>query len=327
MGIGVTDLAALSLADPNSGPLLPYFYGQQSLAVRTSTPLTVNTDQLTQETLDTVKGGGGGFAVNGIVEIRGEFIDTPYWNPTVQTDANGEASFDVRLPDNLTTWRLDARGVTLAQDGVMLVGQDTFDLLSTKPILIRPVTPRFFIVGDEVVLAAVVNNNSLEEQQVVVSINAEGVTLLDERSQVVTIAPDSRVRVIWRATVEDVETVRLSFIADAGNYTDGSISPVSEDDEGNLPVYRYEVPETVGTSGVLDTAGSRVETIMLPRRFEVTQGTLTVQVDQSLAGTTVDSILAYERPHCACYRYFEWHASRVYANVQLLRAARTAGLQ
>ncbi|MDQ7024022.1 MAG: Ig-like domain-containing protein [Anaerolineae bacterium] len=325
LGIGVTDLAALSLADSNSRPLLPYFYGQQSLGVRTSTPLTENTDQLTQETLDTVKGGGGGFAINGIVEIRGEFIDTPYWNPTVQTDSNGEASFDVCLPDNLTTWRLDARGVTLAADGVMLVGQEIFDLLSTKPVLIRPVTPRFFIVGDEVILSAVVNNNSLEEQEVVVSINAEGVTLLDERSQVVTIAADSRARITWRVTVDDVEQVRLSFIADAGNYTDGSISPVSQDDEGTLPVYRYEVPETVGTAGVLDTIGSRVETIMLPRRFEVTNGTLTVQVDQSLAATTVDSILALEDSRRDYYWSIERYSSSILSNVQLLRAAQVTG--
>jgi uncharacterized protein YfaS (alpha-2-macroglobulin family) len=325
VGIGVTDLAALSLGDPNSSPLLPYFYGLQSLAVRTSTPLTENTDLLTQEIIDTVKGGGGGFAVNGIVEIRGEFVDTPYWNPTVQTDANGVATFDVRFPDNLTTWRLDARGVTLAEDGEMLIGQETFDLLSTKPVLIRPVTPRFFVVGDEVVLSAVVNNNSLQEQEVVVSINAEGVTLLDDQSQVVTIAPDSRARVTWRATVDEVEQVRLSFVADAGDFNDGSISPVSEDDEGNLPVYRYEVPETVGTAGVLDTAGSTVETIMLPRRFEVTDGTLTVQVDQSLAGTTVDSILAWEDDTDYHYYYLEWYASSVWSNALVLRAAQVTG--
>ncbi|MCA9914794.1 MAG: hypothetical protein KC496_15680, partial [Anaerolineae bacterium] len=48
VGIGVTDLAALSLAPMNSRPILNYFYGDQSLSVRTSTPLTINTDQLTQ---------------------------------------------------------------------------------------------------------------------------------------------------------------------------------------------------------------------------------------------------------------------------------------
>ncbi len=39
VGVGLTDLASLSIADPNSPPILGYFYGQQGLAVRTSTPL------------------------------------------------------------------------------------------------------------------------------------------------------------------------------------------------------------------------------------------------------------------------------------------------
>jgi alpha-2-macroglobulin len=317
VGVGVTDLAALSLAPMNSGPLFNYFFSEQSLMVRTSTPLTVNTDQITQEVLDTVKGGGGGIMTDGLIEIRGEFIDTPFWNAHLVTDANGYAIFDVRLPDNLTTWRLDARALTLAEDGNMLVGQNTFDLLSTKPLIIRPVTPRFFIVGDEVYLAAVVNNNTTSAQDVVVTINAEGVTLHNERAQIVTIQPDSRARVTWRATVEDVQSSRFSFTADAGNFSDGSISPVALDDEGTIPVYRYEAPETVGTAGTLETVDSRVETIYLPERFEVTQGTLTVQVDQSLAATTLDG-LEYLKNYP--YQCTEQTVSRFLPNILSYRA-------
>ena len=131
--------------------------------MRTSTPLTINVDQLTQTVLDTIKGGGGGGGEGGIFDIRQDFVDTAYWNATLMTDETGTATFSVTLPDNLTTWRLDARAVTSGADGLTLVGQDTFDLLSTKPLLIRPVTPRFFVVGDEVTLAAVVNNNTGED--------------------------------------------------------------------------------------------------------------------------------------------------------------------
>ncbi|GAB5490849.1 MAG: hypothetical protein Phog2KO_10640 [Phototrophicaceae bacterium] len=295
VGVAVTDLAALSLAAENTRPIFNYFFSDQYLAVRTATPLTINTDQITQEVLDTVKGGGGGGAGDaGIIEVRGEFVDTPYWNPSIITDENGQATFDVRLPDNLTTWRLNARGVTLALDGNLLVGQNTFDLLSTKPILIRPVTPRFFVVGDEVVLSAVVNNNTETSQDVVVTLHHEGVTLLDSQSaQLVTIAPDARARVTWTVLVDDADVARFSFTADAGNFTDGAISAVSLDDEGTIPIYRYAPPEvgnTVGTAGVLETAESRVETIYLPERFEVTEGVLTVQVDQSLAASTLDSL-------------------------------------
>jgi uncharacterized protein YfaS (alpha-2-macroglobulin family) len=323
VGVGVTDLAALSLAPMNSRPLFGYFFSEQSLMVRTSTPLTINTDQITQEVLDTVKGGGGGIMTDGLIEIRGEFIDTPYWNAHLVTDANGMATFDVRLPDNLTTWRLDARALTLADDGNMLVGQNTYDILSTKPLIIRPVTPRFFIVGDEVYLAAVVNNNTTSAQDVVVTINAEGVTLHDERAQRVTIQPDSRARVTWRATVDDVRSTVMSFTADAGNFSDGSISPVSMDDAGTIPVYRYEAPETVGTAGVLESADSRVETIYLPERYEVTQGTLAVQVDQSLAATTLDG-LEYLKNYP--YQCTEQTVSRFLPNILSYRALESFNL-
>ena len=317
VGVGVTDLASLSLADSNSRPISNFFFGDQMLAVRTSMALTVNTDQLTQETIDTVKGGGGGGGADGLVEVRGEFVDTSYWNPSVITDDNGMGTFDVRLPDNLTTWRLDARAITLAPDGNMLAGQETFDLLSTKPIIIRPVTPRFFVVGDEVVLAAVINNNTGDEQTAVVSINATGVTLQDEAAQMVTIPAGGRARVEWRATVENTEFARMSFIADAGEFSDGSISGVSIDDEGTLPIYRYEAPETVGTAGVLQTTDTRVESIALPQRFDVTQGTLTIQVDQSLAATTLDG-LDYLRnyPH----QCTEQTISRFLPNIMTVRA-------
>ncbi|MEO0565975.1 MAG: hypothetical protein AAF125_27950, partial [Chloroflexota bacterium] len=59
VGVALTDLASLSIAPPNSGPILNNFYGIQSLSVGTSTPLTINTDEVTAFVRDVVKGGGG----------------------------------------------------------------------------------------------------------------------------------------------------------------------------------------------------------------------------------------------------------------------------
>ncbi|QPC81915.1 Ig-like domain-containing protein [Phototrophicus methaneseepsis] len=324
VGVGVTDLAALSLMPPNSGPLLTFFYGEQSLSIRTSTPLTINTDQLTQETLDTIKGGGGGGdMVEGIVEIRGEFIDTPYWNPSIITDEDGTASFDVRLPDNLTTWRLDARAITSGDDGLTLVGQDTFDLISTKPVLIRPSTPRFFVVGDHVTLGAVVNNNTDEDQDVVVTMQSTGLTVEGDASQTVTVPAHDTRRVVWNVEVQVVDSVVLAFTADAGDYSDGAVSSVSLDDEGTLPVYRYEVPETVGTAGVLRTADTRVESIVLPRRFDTTQGEVTITTDHSLAAAALDSLYVLVQDDD---RSIESVVSRFLPNIATMRTLQAAGL-
>jgi uncharacterized protein YfaS (alpha-2-macroglobulin family) len=294
IGVGLTDLSVLSIAPPNSQELLPFFYSERGVTVRTASPLTVSVDQATQTIIDTIKGGGGGYGEGGIFEVRQNFVDTPLWKPDLITDQNGEATVSVTLPDNLTTWRLDARGVTTGESGPMLVGQTTFDLLSTKPVLIRPGTPRFFVVGDKATLSAIVNNNTNEDLLTEVTLEGTGFTLAEgvTNSQMVNVPAQGRARVNWQIDVLDVPEIDATFYANAGDgkYTDASKPTVSQGQP--LPVYKYEVPETVGTAGTLPgpDAGSRTEAIVLPRRYNVTQGELTVRVDRSLAAAMTDSL-------------------------------------
>ncbi len=319
VGIGLTDLATLSVGDPNSGPILRFYYGEQGLSVLTGSPLTINTDQITQTVLDTIKGGGGGGGEAGIFDIREEFVDTPYWNPSIVTDENGTATIEITLPDNLTTWRLDARAVTRGADGDLLVGQDTFDLLSTKPLLIRPVTPRFAVVDDVLTLVAVVNNNTGEDMPVEVSLDGTGFTLQGDLAQTFTISAGGRQRVEWPVTINDVSNLDLTFFAngDDGAYTDASKPPLGQGADRLLPVYKYEVPETVGTGGVLREAGSRTEAIALPQRFDVTQGELSISLDPSLAATTIDGLNYLKNfPH----QCIEQTVSRFLPNIITFRA-------
>jgi len=296
VGVSLTDLAVLTIAEPNSPALLPFFYSERGISVRTSSPLTISVDQATQTIIDTIKGGGGGFGEGGIFDVRQEFVDTPLWAPSLITDDNGQATISVTLPDNLTTWRLDARAVTTGEAGPMLVGQTTFDLLSTKPLLIRPVTPRFFVVGDRARLAAIVNNNTDEDYETEVTLEGTGFTLADgvRHTQTVTVPAGGRARVDWPIEVLDGAAIRAMFAANAGDgaYTDASLPPLGQGDDRTLPVYKYEVPETVGTGGTLygPEAGSRTEAVALPRRFDVTQGELTIRLDRSLAAATVDGL-------------------------------------
>ncbi len=296
IGVGLTDLAVLTIAPPNSQELLPFFYSERGVAVRTASALTISVDQATQVIIDTIKGGGGGYGEGGVFEVRQEFVDTPLWEPSVITDEDGTATVSVTLPDNLTTWRLDARAVTVGGDEPMLVGQTTFDLLSTKPVLIRPATSRFFVVGDHATLGATVNNNT--GQDLVTDITLQGTGfVLDEgvtHTQRVTIPARGRARVNWPVTVQDVAFIDATFYANANNgqYLDASKPPLGQGEDQTLPVYKYEVPETVGTAGMLvgPEQGSRTEAIVLPRRFNVTQGEITVRVDRSLAAATVDGL-------------------------------------
>jgi uncharacterized protein YfaS (alpha-2-macroglobulin family) len=329
LGVGLTDLAVLSLLPDTSRPILSHFYSQAGLGIRTALSLTVSVDQQTQEILNTVKGGGGGGGPEGgIFEVRQRFIDTPLWQPSVVTDQRGEAVVSVELPDQLTTWRLDVRAVTLpiGELRTTLVGQQTFDLISTKPLLVRPITPRFYVVGDKSTLVAVVNNNSGAEQQVTTRIDLKGARLLDSAPSLTRSIPDGgRARFEWQIEVEDVDRLDVTFFAQNadGTLRDAAKSAAGKGDDKYLPVLRYEAPETVATGGALLTGERRTEGIALPRRFEVREGALTLRLDRSLAAATVDALEVLKNfPH----QCTEQTISRFLPNVATYAAFAQLGL-
>ncbi len=89
-----------------------------------------------------------------------------------------KASVTLKLPDNLTTWTFRGVGVTADTK----VGESTVEVIATKPLLIRPVTTRFFVVGDKAELAANVSNNTDNPLTVTLTLSATGVTILIGRA-------------------------------------------------------------------------------------------------------------------------------------------------
>jgi uncharacterized protein YfaS (alpha-2-macroglobulin family) len=148
------------------------------------------------------------------------------------------------------------------------------------------------VVDDKLTLAAVGNNNSGEALPVDISLEAKGVTVESQVVQEFVIEDGGRQRATWTVTVDDVPSVELIFFARAkeGDFSDASRPPLGQGDNQLIPVYKYEVPETVGTAGVLREGGSRTEAIVLPRRFNVTQGELTINVQPSLAALTIEGL-------------------------------------
>ena len=319
LGVALTDEAALALAIPNTGTLEALFYAPQRDYVQTRIAMSGLLDLLTDATAPGGYGGGGGGGGDTPL-IRENFIYTPLWAPHVVTDENGEATVSVTLPDNLTTWRLDARGVTMETQ----VGQVTTNIVSTLPLIVRPVAPRFLVVGDQVTLAAVINNNTDQPQEVEARLDASGVALAGSSSQTVTIPAASRARVEWQAMVEDVAGVDLTFFALGEGDAQDAAKPALTDANGLIPVYRYTAPDTVGTGGVLLEGEGVVEGISLPTRFADAEGTLTVSLDPSLAAVTIDS-LGYLRnfPH----QCIEQTVSRFLPNVITYAALSNLGIE
>jgi uncharacterized protein YfaS (alpha-2-macroglobulin family) len=327
LSLALADLATLSLSQPNSVPILDYFYAPSALSVRTAVPIvlsiehyvTILEDRLTDGEM-MGSGGGKGADDFGVFEIREDFPDTAYWRAHVVTDENGEASVTVTLPDNLTIWRMDARAVTLDTK----VGDSTDDLRSTKPLLVRPQTPRFFVVGDQARLGAAVHNNSTEDLSVLVSLKAEGMSLSSPESQQLEIPAGRQEYVTWEVSVlPQVDRVDLIFSATGGGYSDATRPTMGTLEGGGIPVYKYEAPETVGTAGMLDGAGSQTEAIILPVEYNTSQGELTVRLSPSLAAGMVDGLDYLQHYPYECT---EQTVSRFLPNVLTTRALIASGI-
>jgi alpha-2-macroglobulin len=282
--IAVVDKAVLALADANSIGIVEHYYREQPLGVRTGISLAAYTGRAV---LDYGGGGGGGMDELIASLTRGDFRDTAYWTGALTTDTDGRAQVRLSLPDNLTTWQVQVRGLT--QD--TRVGQAEIDVLVTKDLLVRPVTPRFLVLGDRVQMAAVVQNNTDQRLETTVGLQAQGLTLEDpaHAEQVISLPPGGRERVTWWSIVQDVTQVDLVFFAQAGALQDAS-RPIW----GALPVLRYNVPQTFGTSGVIDRGGEQLEVVSLPTSFTPQGGELRVELAPSLSATMLETLEVLE---------------------------------
>jgi uncharacterized protein YfaS (alpha-2-macroglobulin family) len=253
------------------------------------------------------------------VELREEFEDAAFWDAAVVTDRTGRATVEIEMPDNLTTWVFRGVGITADTE----VGEATIDFLVTKPLLVRPVTPRFFVVGDRAQLAALVSNNTGETQEVEVTLHAEGLLVDGSAVQQVSIPAGGEEKVTWWVEVEDVPSADIAFSAVAGEYTDAARPRLTTGSEGTLLVHRYTAPEIVGTGGQLVDEDVRTEVVALPPKYDDRRGELSVRLDPSLAAGMVDGLDYLEHFPYECT---EQTVSRFLPNVLTYRALRDLGL-
>lgn len=89
--------------------------------------------------------GDGGYGIN----FRDFFVDNPIFE-TVQTDANGLATFTFTLPDQITSWRVTALG--LSQDG--FAGDTRENIISYLDFYADLLFTNEYIVGDDIAVLA-----------------------------------------------------------------------------------------------------------------------------------------------------------------------------
>src|SRR6185369_378292 len=107
------------------------------------------------------------------INLRQNFNALALFSPTVKTDANGRAVVDVKLPDNLTRYRITAVSV----DQGKRFGKSESNITAKQPLMVRPSAPRFMNFGDKVDLPVVIQNQTDKDMAVDVAIRATNAQL------------------------------------------------------------------------------------------------------------------------------------------------------
>ena len=119
------------------------------------------------------------------------------------------------------------------------------------------------------------------------------------------------------------QRVDLTASAVSGPYTDSTKPELGTLSGQGIPVYTYTATEPVGTSGIITSANSVTESILLPSAHDYTDANVSVQVSPSLAASMQDS-LTYLKDYP--YYCMEQTISSFLPNVVTNRALKLAGI-
>jgi uncharacterized protein YfaS (alpha-2-macroglobulin family) len=260
---GVLSLTGYKTPDP-----IDLVYRERGLGMRLASNMTAVAPQVPEGDKGRRDPGGGGGA-EGADVLRSRFQTTAFFLGTVVTDAQGNATASVKLPDNITTFRVMAVAVTAGDR----YGKGETSMLVTRPLLARQALPRFVRPGDRFNAGAVINRRDGAAVPVTVRATATGVTLQSDSIRRVTLAAGrgTEVRFPFTAARVDSASFRFDVAGDAGNGADAV--------RVTLPVRPDYHPRAFTAAGLLrDTA---TVDFTLPSNIDPARSRLSLSVGSS----------------------------------------------
>jgi len=314
VSVAVVDKAVLSLAEERGVDGIHAFWFERGLAVTTTSSMGNSLDRWNDVIAELPKVGKGGSG-SGLTNqrLREDFRNTAYWDAQVTTNDDGAATVSVLMPDDLTTWRMQARAIS----GDTMVGEGTNELVSTQPLLIRSAFPRFLRVGDTADLRVLVRNATGTSASVAVTLKAEGVEVTAPLTLTRTIGPDESMPYVWPAKVRAEGGVKLTVTADGG-------AALADAMTVTLPAYLDVTPETMSTGGIV-TKETGYEAVYLPKFADTKTGSLAVSVRSSLVGSLSGELASFGPFPEGRNENAELVASRLIGTIGVARAEKAAG--
>jgi alpha-2-macroglobulin len=255
----------------------------------------------------TVEGRGGEQSAAPDITVRTDFNPLAAFSPAVRTGADGSAQVSLKLPDNLTRYRVVAVAV---QEGSAF-GLTESNLTARLPLMVRPSAPRFLNFGDVFELPIVLQNQTDEDMSVEVVVDAANLNLTGSSGVRVDVPARDRVEVRFPAAADKAGTARLMVAAVSGDYVDAA--------RVELPVYTPATSEAFATYGVVDE-GAVAQPVASPTGVFPQYGGLEIQTSSTALQALTDAVLYLVQYPFDCT---EQIASRILA-VSALRDVLTA---
>jgi alpha-2-macroglobulin len=212
------------------------------------------------------------------IRVRTDFNPLAVFAPAVRTDVRGEATVEVKLPDNLTRYRI----MVVAVDEGKQFGTAENNLVARLPLMVRPSAPRFLNFGDRFELPVVVQNQTNEPMLVDVVVQATNLQLTDSAGLRVEVPARDRVEVRFPAATDRAGTARLQIVAVSGVYADAA--------QVELPVYTPATTEAFATYGVVDQ-GAIAQPVAAPGGVFPQYGGLEINTSSTALQSLTDAVL------------------------------------
>ncbi|MCA9797114.1 MAG: hypothetical protein KC910_35130, partial [Candidatus Eremiobacteraeota bacterium] len=242
----------------------------------------------------------------------GRFSERTNFNPLavfkgdLVTDVSGKTRIKVKLPDNLTRYRI----FSVAVKGDEYFGTGDQVLTARLPVMVRPSLPRFLNFGDRARLPVVVQNLSDNPIEAEVVGEATGVAWVGPVGQKITVPANDRVEVLFECRADQVGTAHFRF---------GAVASTGRSDAArvSLPVHAPASEETVATYGSVSDEGAIVQSVHRPSDIWAQVGGLQVSLSSTALSELTDAFLyLYAYP----YECNEQKASRLLAIASLREA-------
>jgi uncharacterized protein YfaS (alpha-2-macroglobulin family) len=232
------------------------------------------------------------------IALRTNFDALAVFAAAVPTDSSGRAEIKVKVPDNLTRYRITA----LAVQGGKSFGLGESTLTARKPLMIRPSAPRFLNFGDTFEFPVILQNQTDKAMNVEVAMRATNASLTKYRGLKITVPATDRVEVRFPASAAHAGTARFQIVGASGKSSDAA--------ELSLPVWTPATTEAFAVYGEIDDANPIKQPVAAPANVVTQFGGLEITTASTQLQALTDAVL-----HLVSYPYecSEQLSSRVIA--------------